>query len=78
MYDETTVPAPEYRVRPVVRYIVTRYCHPYVSVDGKCGSTGSSSVLGEFAKETDAEQVALALCAAEKLSHEAGYEIAGN
>lgn len=61
MYDETNVPAPEFRVRPVVRYVVTRYCHPYQSRDGLHGATGSSQVIGEFDQEIHADEVARAL-----------------
>lgn len=64
MYDETNVPGPEYRVRTVVRYVVTRYCHPYQSRDGACGSTGSSQIVGEFQNEQQAFEVAQALVAA--------------
>jgi len=61
MYDETNVPGPEYRVRPVVRYVVTRYCHPYRAKDGSHGMDGSSQVIGEFAQEIHAHDVAVAL-----------------
>lgn len=66
MYDETNVPGPEFRVRTVVRYVVTRYCHPYQSQDGKVGSSGSSHVVGEFPVEQDAFDVAKALAKAEE------------
>lgn len=65
MYDETNVPGPEYRVRTVVRYLVTRYCHPYQSKDGGCGSTGASTLVGEFQNEQQAFDVAQALAKAE-------------
>lgn len=65
MYDETNCPGPEYRVRPVVRYIVTRYCHPYQSRDGSHGSAGQSTIIGEFDKEQSAHDVATALAKSE-------------
>lgn len=65
VYTEETVPAPEYRVRTVVRYVVTRYCHPYVSRDGKTGSSGHSELLGEFHNEQRAYETAQALAARE-------------
>ena len=65
MYDETNVPGPEYRVRTVVRYVVTRYCHPFTSRDGTCGQSGSSTVVGEFHGEQQAFEVAQALAAQE-------------
>jgi hypothetical protein len=61
MYDETNVPGPEFRVRTVVRYVVTRYCHPYQSRDGTHGMQGSSTVVGEFQSELQACEVANAL-----------------
>lgn len=70
MYDETNVPGPEYRVRTVVRHIVTRYCHPYKpstfdpgTVDGSVG--GCSTVVGEFQNEQQAFDVADALAKAD-------------
>lgn len=65
LYDETNVPPPEYRVRTVARYTVTRYCHPYESRDGRCASSGQSSVIGEFLSEQQAWEVASALARAE-------------
>ena len=65
MYDETNVPGPEYRVRPVVRYVVTRYCHPYTHADGSAGSAGRSEVIGEFQSEERAGEVSAALGAGE-------------
>lgn len=64
MYDETNVPGPEYRVRPVVRHIVTRYCHPYQSKDGKEGSAGSSEVVAEVPSEYQALEIAKAMVSA--------------
>jgi hypothetical protein len=61
MYDETNVPGPEYRVRPVVRYVVTRYCHPFTSSDGKSGSAGHSEVIAEFHSDERAHEVAAAM-----------------
>lgn len=71
IYDETNVPAPEYRVRTVVRHIVTRYCHPYRfkdsvpsgPIDGV--SPGGSTVVGEFPNEQQAFDVAHALSLAD-------------
>lgn len=60
-YDETNVPGPEYRVRPVTRFVVTRYCHPYQAADGSHGHTGSSEVVGEFDTEQRACDIARAL-----------------
>jgi hypothetical protein len=67
MYDETNVPGPEYRVRTVIRHIVTRYCHPYKDsrivevgpIDGVM--PGGSVVVGEFPNEMRAFEVAHAL-----------------
>lgn len=66
MYDETNVPPPEVRVRPVVRYLVTTYYHPYMqsnpeSVDGKPFLVpGGSKVLCECDNEAHAEEVVTA------------------
>ena len=49
----------EYRVRPVTRYVVTRYEN-----QGDAG-TGSVSGLGEFDNEETAYAVGYALCKAE-------------
>jgi hypothetical protein len=65
VYKESEVPGPEYRVRMVSRYVVTRYCFPYVSDDGTHGSTGSSEVIGEFASEQRAFDVAHAMAASD-------------
>lgn len=65
MFNETNVPGPEYRVRPVVRYVVTRYCHPYVSSDGLTGNSGGSEVVGEFHGEQRAYEVAQAMASSE-------------
>lgn len=61
MHDETTVPGPEFRVRPVIRYVVTRYFHPYLSRDGSHGSSGRSEVVGEFHNEDTAREVAYSM-----------------
>lgn len=61
MYDETNVPLPEYRVRPVVRYVVTRYCHPYTASDGSHGMPGSSTVVAELTDERQADEMVEAL-----------------
>ena len=55
----------EIRVRPVTRYVVTRY-EGEVREDGRC-SAGCSS-LGEFDHEYYAERVAAAVRAFEKTS----------
>lgn len=72
MYDETNVPGPEYRVRTVVRHIVTRYCHPYTHVgDGTeppIPTSGGSSLIGEFHNEQLAFDVASALSKADPRS----------
>jgi hypothetical protein len=65
MYDESNVPGPEYRVRTVVRYTVTRYCHPYKSRNGVFGSSGSSVLIGEFQNEQQAYEVANSLAKSE-------------
>ena len=65
MYNETNVPGPEFRVRTVPRYIVTRYCHPYESRDGLTGDGGGSKLVGEFENEQQAYEVAQALAKAE-------------
>ena len=65
MYDEMNVPGPEFRVRTVVRHVVTRYCHGFMSSDGKSGHSGSSTVVGEFQNEQQAYEVAQALAKAE-------------
>lgn len=51
----------EYRVRPVTRYIVTRY------EQSPCGSTGGSSTSGEFERFDTAHAVATALCDHERV-----------
>jgi hypothetical protein len=64
MYTQHNVPGPEYRVRPVVRYVVTRYCFPYVhdELDGNAHSVpGGSTVIGEFPSEQTAYDVAGAM-----------------
>jgi len=49
------MPKIEYRVRPVTRYIVTRYRN----------DTGVSSIKGEYDSQQMAHEVAYALCKAE-------------
>ena len=66
MYDENNVPGPEYRVRTVPRYIVTRYCHPFTHSDPTMmGMSGGSTLVGEFQNEQQAFEVAQALAKAE-------------
>lgn len=67
MYDETNVPPPDYRVRPVVRFLLTRFCHPFTNRDGSVGMSGSSSVLGTFDNEDQANEVAAMLEQRERL-----------
>ena len=47
----------EYRVRPVTRYVVTRY--------ESLGNAGSCQTLGEYPNEYVAQEVGYALCKAE-------------
>lgn len=54
----------EYRVRPVVRYIVTRY-------ESSDNATGASTMHGPFDHEEAAYAVGYALC---KTEHEASGE----
>ena len=61
MYNETNVPSPEVRIRPVVRYLVTTYYHGFQSADGSHGMTGSSEVVCECESERQAEDVTRAL-----------------
>lgn len=74
MYNETNVPGPEFRVRPVVRYVVTRYCHPYrdsrLTTDGPIDGMvhGGSAVVGEFLGENQAFEVAQALARQEEFA----------
>lgn len=69
MYTEKNVPGPEYRVRPVVRYVVTRYCHPYhhEHADGTySAASGGSEVIAELPNEQRAWEVAQAMAKAEE------------
>lgn len=66
VYTDKTVPGPEFRVRPVVRYVVTRYCHPYHAEDGSHGMAGSSEVIAELPNEQRAWEVAQAMAKAEE------------
>lgn len=62
----------EYRVRPVTRYIVTRYTNPSANEPNVAGS-GKTETKGEFDSKETAEAVAYALC---KQEHEAkGWQI---
>lgn len=65
MYDETNAEGPEFRVRTVVRYLVTRFSPPHRDLSGKVCSTGSSKVVGEFQNEQQAFVVAQALANSE-------------
>lgn len=54
----------EYRIRPVTRYVVTRYAPGYVEYHDNgtaSGSSGSSSVVGEFLNQGMAAVVAEAM-----------------
>jgi hypothetical protein len=58
----------EYKVRPITRYVVTRY------EQSDCGRVGNSTTKGEYDNANVAHEVAYALCSAE---HEAlGWDIA--
>jgi hypothetical protein len=70
MYDETNVPGPEFQVRPVVRYTVTAYYHPYQSKDGSHGMTGSHKVMAECDNERHADEIAKSLETAFKAESE--------
>jgi len=68
MYDQNNVPPPEYRIRPVVRYVVTRYCHPYsyeMCIDGcdvqQLSQAGGSTVICEVPSEQGAYDIARAV-----------------
>lgn len=52
----------EYRVRPVTRWVVTRY--------EETGRTGKSEVIGEFDNELNAHCVRAAMTSAEREEHE--------
>ena len=65
MYSEAHVPGPEYRVRAVQRFVVTRYCHPFTSADGKIANSGSSEVIAELPNEQRAFEVAQAMAKTE-------------
>lgn len=49
----------EYRVRPVTRFVVTRY------EESAAGDVGGSRVLGEYDNRDVAQEVGYALCKAE-------------
>lgn len=65
VHNQHDVPPPEYRVRTVVRHVVTRYCHPYTMCDahgnGAYNVKGSSSVICEVANDVTAYEIAKAL-----------------
>ncbi len=71
MYDQHNVPPPEFRVRPVVKYVVTKYCHPYTHKPGlgindkEIPVSGGSSVVCEVVGEAAAYDIARALANAE-------------
>lgn len=68
-HNESNVPPPEYRIRTVVRHVVTRYCHPYTvknsNGDGIFNVNGGSSVICEVPSEQGAYDIATALALAE-------------
>ena len=51
----------EYRVRPVTRYVVTRY-HQELASDGTAGNNGGVQTLGEYPNQELAYEVGYALC----------------
>ncbi len=73
MFNQDNVPPPEYRVRPVLRYVVTRYCHPYnhrvesdTSVQGDVIPVpGNCKALCEVPSEQGAFEIAEAMAKAE-------------
>ncbi len=56
----------EYRVRPVTRYVVTRYTNPSAN-EPNVACSGRTETKGEFDNQETAEAVAYALC---KQEHE--------
>lgn len=56
----------EYRVRPVTRYIVTRFESEFH--ENGCGSSGGSS-FGEYDNEGEAKKVMSALFSQELVNH---------
>ena len=54
----------EYRVRPVTRYIVTRYTEEAASDSGSCGA--GSELVGEFPSGAAADSVADAMVTADR------------
>lgn len=56
----------EYRVRPVTRYIVTRFEHE-AHESGAC--SGGCSTFGEYDNEGEAKKVMSALFSQEMVSH---------
>lgn len=65
MFNETNVPPPEFRVRTVVRHVVTRYCHPYTHSQGHLGHCGGSTVVCEVSSEQGAYDIAEAMAKGE-------------
>lgn len=55
----------EYRVRPVTRYIVTRYEEESTGIAGQPITGASSTQYGEFDSHKEAYNVGYALCLAE-------------
>ena len=62
---ETEMEKIEYRVRPVTRYIVTRYEAAPMASDDVMRGAGSISTKGEYDNAEVAYQVGYALCKAE-------------
>lgn len=65
MYDETNVPGPEYRVRAVTRFVVTRYNHPYRASDGSHAHEGCSEIIAEVPNDQRAVDIARAMATAD-------------
>lgn len=61
-YQAYEIPLPEIRVRPVVRYVITRYYH----ASPADGLPASSEVLAEVDNELRAEELAEALRVAQR------------
>lgn len=63
MNDPAAVPPPEFQIRPVVRYVITRYFH----ASPMDNLPASSEVLAEVDNERHAEELVAALRAAAKI-----------
>jgi hypothetical protein len=67
--EDTLSKVIEYSVRPVTRYVVSRF---WAESNGKSGGCGSSS-FGELYNKDQAIQVALAMAASEEGAVSLGY-----